>query len=129
MAKSAGVDWIGLVAPTSGPDRVAMIAREASGFVYVISVTGITGIRRDLPGEYVKTVEMVKRSTDIPVVVGFGISTPEMASSVAEHCDGVVIGSACVSLIEKYSKRREYLVRKMSSFIEKTKLRLINGAF
>jgi len=128
-AVKQGLEWVGLVAPTSGKERVKNITRESSGFVYVISVTGITGARSTLPLMYKKMVKSVRESRNIPVVVGFGISTPEMAAHVSRSCDGVVIGSACVRMIEDSGNKREALLRKLSGFIENTKTRLMNGDF
>ncbi len=122
-----GLDWVGLVAPTSGEERIEKITRDTTGFVYVISVTGITGARSTLPRMYKKMVKSVRENVDTPVAVGFGISTPEMAENVSRSCDGVVIGSACVRIIEKWGNNREALLRKLSRFIENTKTRLMNG--
>lgn len=126
-AAEYGLDWIGLIAPTSGPERTEVIAKDSSGFVYIISVTGITGTRTTIPLEYRNTVRNVKKHVNTPVVVGFGISSPEMAGLVARGSDGVVVGSACIKLIEKYLDDREVLLKKLSAFIEKTKTRLINA--
>ncbi len=126
-ALGEGLDWIGLVAPTSGKERIGFISRDSSGFVYVISVTGITGARKELPLEYMKTVRMVRNSVSTPVVVGFGISTPKMAEKISRTCDGVVIGSACVRMIEKWGGQNELLLSKLSEFIGNTKKRLMNA--
>lgn len=128
-AVGAGLEWIGLVSPASGETRIKIIANESTGFVYVVSVTGITGIRDRLPGEYKKTVRLVQRQVETPVVVGFGISTPEMAQSVSRDCDGVVIGSACVRLVEKYRSDREKLLKKVSNFVEKAKIGMQHADF
>ena len=85
-----------LVAPTTPPARMAEIARHGSGFVYLISRLGVTGMRDDLPPDLPKTVAALRRSTTLPVCVGFGISRPEQARTVASLADGVVVGSAVV---------------------------------
>jgi tryptophan synthase alpha chain len=85
-----------LVAPTSTPERIASIGADARGFVYTVSLTGTTGERDQLPEGLVETVARVRASTDVPVAVGFGISTPEQARSVAEVADGVIVGSRVV---------------------------------
>ncbi|RMG59911.1 MAG: tryptophan synthase subunit alpha [Deltaproteobacteria bacterium] len=126
-AVKSGLDWIGLVAPTSGIERIRLIGKKSSGFIYVISVTGITGMREKLPAEYVKIVKSLRKETSLPVVVGFGISTPEMAQEVASVCDGVVVGSAAVRLVEEHGKNKEKLLRNFSSFVEKMKLGMQNG--
>ena len=85
-----------LVAPTTTPERIAAIGADARGFVYVVSVTGTTGEREQVQTGLAETVERVRASTDVPVAVGFGISTPEQARSVAELADGVIVGSRIV---------------------------------
>ncbi len=98
-----GVDLISLVAPTSG-GRVAMIAKEAEGFLYIVSSLGVTGIRDEIDTDLSLTVQTVRQNTGIPCAVGFGISTPEQAKKMAAFTDGVIVGSAIVRLLEKYGK-------------------------
>ena len=88
--------FIRLVAPTTPPERMAEIARTGSGFVYLISRLGVTGERSDLPPELPGTVARLRAATTLPICVGFGISRPEQARSVAALADGVVVGSAIV---------------------------------
>ncbi len=88
--------FVRLVAPTTPADRMAEIARHGSGFVYLISRLGVTGVRDELPRELPDTVTRLRRSTDLPICVGFGVSKPEQARSVATIADGVVVGSAIV---------------------------------
>lgn len=88
--------FIRLVAPTTPPERMAEIARTGSGFVYLISRLGVTGERSDLPPELPQTVARLRAATTLPICVGFGISRPEQARSVAALADGVVVGSAIV---------------------------------
>jgi tryptophan synthase alpha chain len=97
--EAKGVQRILLVAPTSPPDRVVQIARRSAGFIYCISVTGVTGARAQLPPDLENLVKRIKRVTPKPVAVGFGISTPEHAASVARMADGVIVGSALVQRI------------------------------
>ncbi len=85
-----------LAAPTSTPERLAKVGEMSSGFVYCVSTTGVTGERAELPTELADLVTRVKANTDLPVAVGFGVSTPEQARSVAGIADGVVVGSALV---------------------------------
>jgi tryptophan synthase alpha chain len=85
-----------LVAPTTTQERIAAIGADARGFVYTVSLTGTTGERDELPPGLAETVERVRASTELPVAVGFGISTPEQARSVAEVADGVIVGSRVV---------------------------------
>lgn len=98
-----GVALISLVAPTSD-DRIAMIAREAEGFVYVVSSLGVTGVRSEIVTDLGQMISLVKAAKDIPCAVGFGISTPEQAKKIAAAADGVIVGSAIVKIIEQYGK-------------------------
>ena len=90
------LDFIRLVAPTTPAARMADIARHGSGFVYLISRTGVTGLRSEMPAELPATVARLRSATELPICVGFGISTPEHAAVVARLADGVVVGSAVV---------------------------------
>jgi len=101
-ARKEGMDWIFLAAPTSGEERIRKIASAGSGFLYLVSVTGITGVRNALPPGLAAWTRAVKRLSALPVAVGFGISTPEMARSAARHADAAVVGSACVKLVERH---------------------------
>lgn len=94
-----GVRTVFLLAPTSGPERIEAAARAATGFLYFVSVTGVTGARRALPSEVGSKVAAIRRRSKVPVVVGFGVSTPEQASALGRLADGVVVGSAIVERI------------------------------
>jgi tryptophan synthase alpha chain len=96
-----GLQPIFLAAPTSSDRRLQMIANVSGGFVYAISRVGITGIQQNLAADARRLVERLRRFTQLPIAVGFGISTPEHVSAVAEFADAAVIGTAIVSLIEK----------------------------
>jgi tryptophan synthase alpha chain len=91
-----GVDLIPLCAPTTSPKRAESIAKDARGFVYCVSVAGVTGMRSELPANLSERLELVRRLSPVPVVAGFGISTAEQAQVVGAHADGVVVGSAIV---------------------------------
>lgn len=91
-----GLDTVFLAAPTSTPERLDEIGRMSQGFVYCVSTTGVTGERDELPPQIEETVNRVRRHTELPVAVGFGISTPEQAAGVARIADGVIVGSAAV---------------------------------
>ena len=100
-----GADLIELGIPFSDPtseDRIAMIAREAEGFLYVVSSLGVTGTRSEIKTDLASMVETVRLNTKIPAAIGFGISTPEQAKKMAETADGVIVGSAIVKLLEQY---------------------------
>lgn len=98
-----GVDLISLIAPTS-EHRIAMIAREAEGFLYIVSSLGVTGTRSEITTDLAAMVEVVRQNTAIPCAVGFGISTPEQARRMAEVSDGAIVGSAIVKLLKQYGK-------------------------
>jgi tryptophan synthase alpha chain len=93
---AAGIALVPLVAPTSTDDRIAAIGRDARGFVYTVSLAGTTGERKELPPELAHTVGRVRAATEVPVAVGFGISTPDQAAAVGELADGVIVGSRVV---------------------------------
>jgi tryptophan synthase alpha chain len=95
-----GIRAIPLLAPTSGPDRIARAARPEAGFIYYISRTGVTGERNGLPADLEREVSAVRNASSLPVAVGFGISTPEQFRRVAAFADGVVVGSAIVHAVE-----------------------------
>lgn len=98
-----GVDLISLVAPTS-ENRIAMIAKEAEGFLYIVSSLGVTGMRSEIKTDLAAIVNVVRQNTDIPCAVGFGISTPEQAKKMADISDGAIVGSAIIKLLEKHGK-------------------------
>ena len=96
-----GVDLISLIAPTS-KDRIAKIAKEAEGFLYIVSSLGVTGIRSEIQTNLKEIVDIVRQNTSIPCAIGFGISTPEQAREMAGLADGVIVGSAIVKFLEQY---------------------------
>lgn len=98
-----GLDLISFVAPTSN-ERISMIAKNAQGFVYCVSSLGVTGVRKKITTDVGSMVKLIRKSTDIPVAIGFGISTPEQAAELAGIADGVIVGSAIVKLIEQYGR-------------------------
>jgi tryptophan synthase alpha chain len=100
------LDCVFLVAPTSGMERIGRIAECSRGFIYVVSRAGITGAREQLPATILPTVERVRECTQLPVAVGFGISTPEHVRAVWEVSDGAVVGSAIVAEMENVTDPR-----------------------
>lgn len=98
--QSAHIDLIFLVAPTSTDERIKLIAEASSGFVYAVSRTGVTGVRQSLSEAASSLVQRIKQFTNLPVAVGFGISTPEQVSEVWKHADAAVVGSRIVAEIE-----------------------------
>lgn len=103
LCRKYGVDLISLIAPTS-ENRIAMIAKEAEGFLYIVSSLGVTGVRREIKTDLSSIIKVVREYSDIPCAIGFGISTPEQAKKMADLSDGVIVGSAIVRLLEQYGK-------------------------
>ncbi len=97
-AREAGLDFVQFVAPTSGPERIRRAVEQATGFVYCVSLTGVTGARRELPTKFREVVAAAKQVGATPVAVGFGIASPEQVREVAAIADGVIVGSAIVRL-------------------------------
>lgn len=105
-----GLPLISLVAPTSN-QRVEMIAKEAKGFLYCVSSLGVTGVRKEMDEGIYQFLEDVKRHSKVPVAVGFGISSGEQVAKLKRHCDGIIVGSALIKMVE--SKKTEMLDNKM----------------
>ena len=101
--RERGLSFISLVAPTS-ENRIATIAKEAEGFLYIVSSMGVTGVRSEITTDIGGMVELVRENTSIPCAVGFGISTPEQAKKMADLSDGAIVGSAIVRLIAEHGK-------------------------
>jgi len=102
-AEKKGLDVIHLLAPTSPDERIRMVAKKGRGFIYYISLTGTTGVRVQLAEGLGDKVASIKQSSDIPVLIGFGISNPDLAREATKFSDGVIVGSAVVKLIESNS--------------------------
>ncbi len=103
LCREYGVDLISMIAPTSA-NRIAMIAGEAEGFLYIVSSLGVTGTRSEIATDLNSIVKVVRENTSIPCAIGFGISTPEQAGKMAAISDGAIVGSAVVKLLEKYGR-------------------------
>ena len=101
VCRRYGVDLISLIAPTSR-DRISMIAKEAEGFLYIVSSLGVTGTRSEITTDLASIVKVVRENTDVPCAVGFGISLPEQAREMASVSDGVIVGSAIVRIIAEH---------------------------
>jgi tryptophan synthase alpha chain len=116
--RRAGLALVRLVTPTTPPERAAAIARRSTGFLYCVSVAGVTGARAELPADLVERVRWLRSQTDVPILVGFGISTPEQARAVAAVADGVIVGSAVVRRVaEAAGQPRERLVADVGHFV------------
>ena len=114
---------IPLIAPTSH-QRIAMIAKEAEGFIYIVSSLGVTGVRSEIKTDLASIVEVVRQNTDIPCAIGFGISTPEQAGRMAGISDGAIVGSAIIKLLEKYGKDAPQYI---GEYVRSMKDGVING--
>ena len=104
---TVGIDFISLIAPTTDKERLKKIAARASGFLYYISITGITGTVAPKIGDIKTEVQNIRKITNLPIAVGFGISQPQQAKEIARFADGVVIGSAIVRLIDENKNNRD----------------------
>ena len=103
----AGLDLIFLLAPTSGPERIDSIVKHATGFIYYVSLTGVTGVRSTLDRSIRNQLETIRKKSPLPIGVGFGISTPEHAKTVARWADAVVVGSALIKIISGSTSKAE----------------------
>jgi tryptophan synthase alpha chain len=117
--RAAGIHFIFLLAPTSGPDRVRKVLRHASGFIYYVSVTGVTGVRPMRADAVRPVIEQLRQSTALPIGVGFGISTPEQAAAVAAFADAAVVGSAIMRIVDAHPGRES--VTEVGAFIRRLK--------
>lgn len=103
LCRQYDINLISLIAPTS-ENRIAMIAKEAEGFVYIVSSLGVTGTRSEIKTDLASIINVVRENTDVPCAIGFGISTPEQAKKMADISDGAIVGSAIIKLLEKHGK-------------------------
>ena len=119
-AAAAGLPLIFLLAPTSTEERRTFVARQSQGFVYYVSLTGITGAKLHNMADVAKNVEKIRKVTRVPVAVGFGVATPEDAAKVAAIADGVIVGSAIVKQIAAYGQKPE-MVKHVAEFVRSLK--------
>ena len=103
LCRQYDVDLISLIAPTS-ENRIAMIAKEAEGFIYLVSSLGVTGVRSEIKTDLGSIVEVIRANTKTPVAIGFGISTPEQAKKMADISDGAIVGSAIIKILAQYGR-------------------------
>ena len=113
MATEHGIDMIYLLAPTSDDERIDIVTKKSTGFIYLVSITGVTGSGTELPPELENFVTKVRRKTSKPLCVGFGITNPEQAKRVASIADGIIVGSRIIKLIEE-----DPSLGKMKSFVK-----------
>lgn len=100
LTTNAGMALVHFLAPTSNPERIANVTARAQGFIYLVSLTGVTGARRSLQSDLATFVERVRAQAAVPLAVGFGISTPALAASVGQLADGVIVGSALINAVD-----------------------------
>ena len=108
-----------LVAPTSTNKRIQTIAKLSNSFIYLVSVTGVTGTRTSLDSNLVPFIKRLKKQTKRPICVGFGISTPKHVLELKKNVDGIVIGSAIIKIIEENLKNKKEIIKKVSNFSKK----------
>ncbi len=122
VAGSAGLDTVFIVTPNTAPERMKLIASKTTGFIYAVSLLGVTGSRNELSGMVEELISRLKKLTDVPVCVGFGISKAEHAAAIAQAgADGVIIGSKIVELIEHNLANREKMLAEISTFLTEVK--------
>ena len=124
LCESYGVDLISMVAPTS-KQRIASIAKEAKGFLYIVSSLGVTGVRSEFTTDLSAIVATVRQNTTVPCAIGFGISTPEQAKKMAQISDGAIVGSAIIKLLEKHGKDAPQFV---GEYVEQMKKAITEAA-
>lgn len=117
---AAGIYFISLIAPTTGPERLRQIADQATGFLYYVSITGITGTAAPKVADIKTAVNKIKKITKLPIAVGFGITKPEQAAEIAQCADGIVVGSAVVKMIDENKGKRD-LVKIVANFVREIK--------
>jgi tryptophan synthase alpha chain len=118
--KAGGIDTIFLISPASDDERVSQISQAASGFIYLVSLTGVTGARKALPVDVKDNVARIRKFTDKPVAVGFGVSSPAQVKKISGLADGAIVGSAIVRLIDE-NKGKKAMLKKVGSFVKKLK--------
>ncbi|WP_405293779.1 tryptophan synthase subunit alpha [Methanobrevibacter sp.] len=118
IAQENGVDVISLIAPTS-KQRIQKIARDASGFIYVVSSLGVTGMRSEIKTDLNAILSDIREVTDLPLAVGFGINTPQQAQNIGKIADGVIVGSAIVKIIENHGENATEALKEYVSGMKK----------
>ncbi|MCK4244617.1 MAG: tryptophan synthase subunit alpha [Candidatus Omnitrophica bacterium] len=118
--KRHNLDLIFLIAPTSPEKRIKMISNKSKGFIYYVSLTGVTGAREKLPKTIRLSLNKIRKFTKRPICVGFGISKPFQAREIGKYSDGIIIGSALLNIVEKYKNKRG-LIKKVEKFASEIK--------
>jgi len=126
ITDKTGLELISFLTPTSTSERITAIVKKARGFIYCVSVLGVTGVRKEFSMETVKMLEKIKHYTNMPLAIGFGISNPEQAREAAKYADAVIVGSAIVKLIENYQRDLPTMTQLVTGFVKSLKEVLIN---
>jgi len=121
ITKRFGIELISFIAPTSTPQRIDAIAKVAQGFIYCVSVTGVTGIRENLSLDVAEMIRKIRPYTDIPLAIGFGISNAKQAKEMIKYTDAIIVGSAVVKIIENYQNDLSMLLGQVRSFVKSLK--------
>jgi len=120
--RRAGLDWIPLITPTTPVQRLAAIAQQATGFIYYVSVAGVTGERKVLPDELAEKLAALRAASPVPVGVGFGIGDPQQVQELRPHCDGAIVGSAIIrrlaALSESPPAQRSQVLDDIQAFVQ-----------
>jgi len=116
-----GIELISFIAPTSTPERIDAITKVARGFIYCVSVTGVTGIRENLSLDVAEMIRKIRPYTDIPLAIGFGISNAKQAKEMIKYTDAIIVGSAVVKIIENYQNDLSVLLGQVKSFVKSLK--------
>ncbi len=120
-AQSEGIDLIYLLAPTSTDERIIKTADMAAGFIYCVSLTGVTGIRKEFSYSVQNLINRIRNYTSLPLAIGFGISNPEQAAAAASYADGVIVGSALVRIVEEHGNNPDLLISKVGEYVSSLK--------
>lgn len=116
-----GIELISFIAPTSTPQRIAAIAQSARGFIYCVSVTGVTGIRENLSLDVAEMIRKIRPYTDVPLAIGFGISNTKQAKEMIKYSDAIIVGSAVVKIIENYQNDLATMLSQVKDFVRSLK--------
>jgi len=121
ITEGSGVELVSFITPTSAPGRINVISKVAQGFIYCVSVTGVTGTRENLSLDVAEMIRKIRSYTNIPLAIGFGISNPEQAKEATKYADAVIVGSAVVKIIENYQNDLSVLLGQVRSFVKSLK--------
>lgn len=121
IINKSGLALISFLAPNSTLERIKVVAQKAQGFIYCVSVTGVTGARENFTPQILEMIEKIRLYTDIPLAIGFGISSPEQAQKIVKYADAIIVGSAIVKLIESSQKDLTIMLSQVNNFVRSLK--------